>query len=119
MISCITLFSEKLQLVAALLQAKERGDPQGWLAFQVGVTGQPCCATANLASLCCMLAAPGCTHGLIPHCSPVQSCVVSAAAAAATCLQTEVSALKLQRTRVERETDDLQVGAGGLQGSAV
>lgn len=24
------------QLVAALLQAKERGDPQGWLAFQVG-----------------------------------------------------------------------------------
>lgn len=27
-----------MQLVAALLQAKERADPQGWLTFQVGVT---------------------------------------------------------------------------------
>ena len=44
-------------MLAALIQAKERGDPQGWLAFQ-----------------------------------------------------TELSGLKLQRTRMEREAADMQVG---------
>lgn len=34
-----------VQLVAALLQAKERGDPQGWLAFQVM---HHCCPSCRL-----------------------------------------------------------------------
>ena len=35
---CAVPVSPSPQLVAALIQAKERGDPQGWLAFQSGVS---------------------------------------------------------------------------------
>lgn len=101
-----------MQLVAALLQAKERADPQGWLTFQVGVTSVSrdvplptgllaLHARASQMHLAAVFESNN-AHTMLSH-------ACCSAAAATIGLQTEVSALKLQRTRVEREADDLQV----------
>ncbi len=94
----------RAQLVAALLQAKERGDPQGWLAFQVGVVGLRCCCPSHWGLAACLPAWPAVQ--LTPASWPINCGRLCTPLVG---LQTEVSALKLQRTRVEREADDLQV----------
>lgn len=40
-----------MQLLAVLLQSKERGDPQGWLAFQVGPGCRAACRQSLKAAL--------------------------------------------------------------------